>query len=60
MQTSPTHNRDWARHVSEYCRAIAPYATPLLEMGKDLFAQISSTRGRLQAEDYIEAIIKEK
>ena len=60
MQTSITRNRDWARHASEYCRAVAPYATPLLEMGKELFAQISSTRERLHAEEYVEAIIKKK
>ena len=60
MQTSITRNRDWARHASEYCRAVAPYATPLLEMGKELFAQISSTRERLHAEEYVESIVKAK
>jgi len=58
MQTSITRNRDWARHISEYCRAAAPYATPLLEMSKDLFAQLSETRSRLATEEYVDAIVK--
>ena len=51
-------SRDWARHISEYCKAIAPYATPALEMSKELFAHISSTRQRLAQEEYIEALVK--
>ena len=58
MQTPITRNRDWARHISEYCRAAAPYATPLLEMGKELFGQISDTRSRLATEDYVDALVK--
>ena len=50
MQISPV-KRDWARSASEYCRAVAPYATPLLETAKDLFASISATRDKLQVEE---------
>lgn len=59
MQTIST-NRDWARQASEYCRAIAPYATPILEMGKDLFAQISITKRQLDAEAHVDALIKQQ
>ena len=57
MQTSITRNRDWARHISEYCQATAPYATPLLEICKDLFAQLSDTRSRLAAEE-VDVLVK--
>lgn len=57
MQT-PIRNRDWARHAAEYCRALAPYATPLLEISKDVFSQISHTRARLEAEEHVEALIE--
>lgn len=59
MQTI-IRNRDWARHAAEYCRALAPYATPLLEISKDVFSQISDTRARLEAQETAEALIETK
>lgn len=56
--TQIARTRDWARHISQYCKAIAPYATPMLEIAKDMFEQISTTRERLHAEEYVEAVIK--
>ena len=58
MQISPV-KRDWARSASEYCKAIAPYATPLLETAKDLFASISATRDQLLVEQTDSIIGKE-
>lgn len=42
---------NWASHTSEYCRAVAPYATPLLEVCKDLFSAVGETRQRLQLKE---------
>ena len=60
MQVSATRNRDWARHFSQYCRAIAPLATPAFEIARDIFHEISTTRSSLQAEESIDALIKTK
>jgi hypothetical protein len=46
MQTK-TAQDNWARHTSEYFRAIAPHATPLLEVCRDLFSAVGDTRQKL-------------
>ena len=58
MQISPV-KRDWARSASEYCKAVAPYATPLLKTATDLFASISATRDQLLVEETEQLIGRE-
>ena len=60
MQIPPTRNRDWARHFSQYCRALAPLATPAFEIARDIFHEISTTGSSLEAEESIDVLIKSK
>ena len=51
MNQAPIVRRDWAHRAAEYCKAVAPYATPLLETARDLFEAVSVTRDRLETKD---------
>ena len=56
MSNPATDN--WAHHTSEYCKAVAPHATPLLQITSTIFREISNTMNRLTAEQYVERLLQ--
>ena len=55
--SNPT-NDNWAHHSSEYCKAVAPHATPLLQIASTIFREVSNTMDRLKAEQYVDRILQ--
>ena len=47
----------WARHAAAYCAAVAPYATPFLELAERMFSAVDDTQKRLEAADQTQLLI---
>ena len=54
--SNPTNN--WAHQSSEYCKAVAPHATPLLQITSTIFKEISNTMDRLKAEQFVDRLLQ--